>query len=128
MAILSGILGAVLVIALWIPAGSDEAIFVFAVFYGIPLGCFAAAIPLLVAQISDVRQIGVRVGATFFLNGFAGLTGNPIAGALARRATERSTSEYLYLKLFCGLTIAIGLCFFIATRVCHGGFRLFTRA
>ena len=124
--------GAVLALALWIPAtsssGSDAAIFAFAALYGLPLGCFAAAVPLLVAQISDMREIGVRVGATFFLNGFAGLTGNPIAGALIGHGGVRGGGEYTYLKVFCGLAIAIGGCFLTAARVCqNGGFRLLAK-
>ena len=122
LTILFTLLGTIFVLGLWIPSSSNASILVFAVLYGLPLGCFAASIPALVAQISDVKQIGVRVGATFFVNGFASLTGNPIAGALVTGRVGQE--EYVYLKVFCGVTIGIGAVFFVVARIWQVGWGL----
>ena len=129
-AIVFTLLGTILALALWIPVTvhSNAHTIVFAALFGIPLGCFGALLPALVAQISDVRQIGVRLGATFFVTSFAGLTGNPIAGALIRQGNNGDSTEYIYLKVFCGVTIAIGAMFFIAARVSYGGGGLLKKA
>lgn len=104
--------------ALWIPISSNPnaQTLVFAALYGLPLGAFAAILPALVGQISDVRQIGVRLGATFFITAWAGLTGNPIAGALVKPGPD-----YTDLKIFCGVTVAVGAVFLAAARISQGG-------
>lgn len=125
-ALLANLLGVVLIFAVWIPAQapSNAPTIVFAVLWGLPLGCFAAILPALIGQISDVREIGVRYGATFFLTAWAGLTGNPIAGALITRGAQDlgdDGAQFNYLKVFCGLTIAIGAGFLALARHAQPG-------
>ncbi|KAL9020404.1 MAG: hypothetical protein Q9185_002378 [Variospora sp. 1 TL-2023] len=124
-AILSVTFGAILVLALWIPAplsSSSAPTIVFAALYGLPLGCFAAILPALVGQITtDVRTIGVRLGSTFFVTAWAGLTGQPIAGALVQRGAGMGDMEFVYLKVFCGVTIFLGAGFLAASRVSSRG-------
>ncbi|KAI4184663.1 MAG: hypothetical protein L6R41_004588 [Letrouitia leprolyta] len=131
-AILSLTFGFVLVLAMWIPSSlssSPVPTIFFAALYGLPLGCFAAILPALVGQITpDVRSIGVRLGSTFFVTAWAGLTGQPIAGALVQKGAEMGNMEYIYLKVFCGLTIAIGAGFLAAARISDRGWRLLERA
>ncbi|MCJ1424695.1 hypothetical protein MMC29_002583 [Sticta canariensis] len=117
-AIVFTIFGSVLSMALWIPVSSNPNAqnLVFASLYGFPLGVFAAILPALVGQISDVRQIGVRLGATFFITSWAGLTGNPIAGALLKPGPN-----FTDLKIFCGVTVAVGALFLVAARISQGG-------
>jgi MFS family permease len=74
-------------------------------------------IPALVAQISDIREIGVRVGTTFFFVSFGTLTGNPIGGALL----QKDGGGYRWLQVFCGITLFVGGCFFVATRITQTG-------
>ena len=63
----------------------------------------------------------MRLGATFFVTAFAGLTGNPIAGALIDSGLVLGgAEEYTYLKVFCGVTMAAGAAFFVAARVSQG--------
>lgn len=130
-AILFVALGSLLVLAMWIPSAlspSAAPTILFAVLFGLPLGCFAAILPALVAQITaDVRKIGVRLGATFFVTAWAGLTGQPIAGALVQRGEGLGRMEYVYLKVFCGVTIALGAAFLTAARISSKGWRLFEK-
>ncbi|MCJ1240408.1 hypothetical protein MMC14_008410, partial [Varicellaria rhodocarpa] len=121
LAILFTLFGFVLVLGMWIPSSlssSPSPTIVFAVLYGLPLGCFAAILPALVGQITaDVRTIGVRLGTTFFVTAWAGLTGQPIAGALVSRGVGLEEDlQYVYLKVFCGVTIGIGAVFLAAAR------------
>jgi MFS family permease len=121
VAILTNVFAVIVIFAVWFPAEiqSDKPTLVFAVLYGFPLGCFSAILPALIGQISDVREIGVRYGATFFLTAWAGLTGNPIAGALLTRGQKDlgdGGAQFNYLKIFSGLTIAVGMGFLILAR------------
>ncbi|KAH8723922.1 major facilitator superfamily domain-containing protein [Phaeosphaeriaceae sp. PMI808] len=72
----------IVVLALGIPANSNAAFIVFAVLYGFASGAFVTLLPAQIAQISKVEQIGVRIGVAFGCLSFAGLAGNPIAGAI----------------------------------------------
>lgn len=110
-------------------SSSSAPTIVFAALYGLPLGCFAAILPALVGQITtDVRTIGVRLGSTFFVTSWAGLTGQPIAGALVQRGAGMGDMEFVYLKVFCGVTIFLGAGFLAASRVSSRGWGFLERA
>ncbi|KAI8629901.1 major facilitator superfamily domain-containing protein [Xylariaceae sp. FL1651] len=110
--------GAILVLALWIPGAANiDAIIAFTALFGIPLGCFNAIIPALVAKISVIEEIGFRVGTTFFIVSIAALIGNPIAGLLIGKGWTEGADSYNGLKLFCGLAIGVSGFLFMATRV-----------
>ena len=110
--IMTTFLSAILVLALWIPAQGNVPIIIFAAAYGFSSGTFVSMVPSLTAQISDIRQIGVRNGTNFFIVAFAALCGNPIGGAL----TSRDQGEYTYLQIFSGVTMAVGGAFYVASR------------
>jgi hypothetical protein len=75
-------------------------------------------VPAIVAQVTtDIRTIGVRNGSNFFVISLAALTGNPIAGALV----ERADGVYIYLQVFCGVTMFLGSTFFLMARVVQVG-------
>jgi MFS family permease len=76
------IITTILVLGMWIPASSNAALVVFASFFGFTSGSIVSITPALVAQISDVRQIGVRTGPIFTIVSIAVLISNPMAGAL----------------------------------------------
>ncbi|KAI0009453.1 major facilitator superfamily domain-containing protein [Xylariaceae sp. FL0662B] len=117
--------GAILVLALWYPdPNSTSAVIAFSALYGAPLGFFLAAIAALAAEISDIREIGVRIGATFLVNGIAGLISNPLAGLLIGASGTTGAASYNGLKLFCGLAAVVAGILFASTRVCHGGWKL----
>ncbi|KAF2753018.1 MFS general substrate transporter [Pseudovirgaria hyperparasitica] len=108
--------------ALWIPANGTDPIVAFACLYGFSSGAFVAMIPALVAQISDVSEIGVRLGTNMMVVSLAALTGNPISGALI----TANNGGFLYLQVFCGLTLFVGGCLFIAARASETR-KVFTR-
>ncbi|ROV91646.1 hypothetical protein VSDG_07941 [Cytospora chrysosperma] len=125
MAIVFVLYGAILVLALWLPgAASTGAVIAFTVLYGIPLGFFGAAIPALVARISDIREIGVRIGMTFIMNGIAGLLGNPLSSLLIGVGHTTGARAYDGFKIFCGVAIVISAIFFVLARVRHGGWSI----
>ncbi|KAM0794111.1 major facilitator superfamily domain-containing protein, partial [Usnea florida] len=102
----------IIILALWIPGTSNAAIIVFSILYGFASGAFVAMVAALVAQVSDIRQIGVRNGTNFFVISWAALTGNPIAGALI----SHNNGGYIGLQIFGGVVIFVGALFFIASR------------
>ena len=111
---------AIIVLALWLPSNGNAPIIVFAALYGFSSGAFVSLAPSLVAQISDVRQIGVRNGSLFAIVSIAALTGNPIGGALV----TRDEGKFKYLQIFCGCTMVCGTLLFIAARTSQCGFKV----
>jgi hypothetical protein len=72
---------AILVLALWLPAKANAPLIVFAALYGFSSGAFVSLLPALVAQISDMREIGSRTGLLFAVLSVPALVSNPIGGA-----------------------------------------------
>jgi MFS family permease len=105
-------LSAVITLGLWIPGKSTGAIVAYAVLFGFSSGGFIGLAPTLIAQVSDIRQIGVRTGTSFAVQSFAALTGSPIAGAIV----SSQNGNFLGLELFCGLTMAVSVLAYIAAR------------
>ncbi|KAL8998459.1 MAG: hypothetical protein Q9169_002496 [Polycauliona sp. 2 TL-2023] len=110
--ILTSILSALLVLCLWLPARGNVPYILFAAFYGFSSGAFVSLAPALVAQISDIRQIGVRTGSMFAVVSIAALVGNPIGGALV----SREGGAYWALQVFCGVMMGAGSIIFVAAR------------
>jgi MFS family permease len=113
-------LSAIISLALWIPGKDTAAIVVYAILFGFTSGGFISLGPALIAQISDIRQIGVRTGTAFAIMSFGALTGSPIAGAIS----QDQNGGYLGLQLFCGVSMAISVAIFIAARYVQVGFSL----
>jgi MFS family permease len=110
----------VLVFAIWIPASSNAGIVVFAALFGFTSGTIVSMAPALVAQISDVRRIGVRTGTMFTIMSIAVLISNPIAGALV----VQDHGGYVKLQVFAGCMMAGGSVFLVLTRIKLTGFNL----
>lgn len=91
----------VISLALWLPASSTAPIIVFALLYGFASGLTLAIIPALVASISDVRKLGLRVGTLYAFSSFGVLFGSPIAGAIVTAQNGR----YSGLEIFCGVAL-----------------------
>ncbi|KZF21899.1 MFS general substrate transporter [Xylona heveae TC161] len=107
----------ILVLALWLPAKANAPIIVFSGLYGFASGAFVSMIPACVAQISDIRKIGVRNGALFAVVSFAALTGSPIGGALV----SHHHGSYKQLQIFAGVMLLAGsTCFLMARMVLAG--------
>lgn len=116
MSFLSGIL----VLALWLPSSGNAAYITFAALYGFASGAFVALAPVQIAYISKVEQIGIRTGMLFAVLSFAGLAGNPIAGAIV----AREDGEFDGLQIFTGVILLTGATLYIAARVTVGGFKM----
>lgn len=55
----------IIILALWLPATANAGIITFTALFGFGSGAFVSLSPSVIAQISDVRQIGVRTGSFF---------------------------------------------------------------
>jgi MFS family permease len=111
-------LTSIFILAFWIPIHTNASLITFSALFGFTSGSFVSMIPAIVAQVTtDMRTIGVRNGSNFFVISLAALTGNPIAGALV----ERAEGDYLYLQVFCGVTMIVGSTFFLMARVVQVG-------
>jgi MFS family permease len=102
----------IIVLALGLPASGNAAYITFAALYGFASGAYVSLLPAQIAHISEVHQIGVRVGVTFAVVSFAGLIGNPIAGAIV----TSNHGEYWGLNVFAGILLMAGASLFILTR------------
>jgi hypothetical protein len=115
--------GALIVLALGIPASSNAAYITFAGLYGFASGAYVSLLPAQIAQISKVEQIGVRVGVTFACVSFAGLVGSPIAGAIV--VAEKG--GYRGLNIFSGVMLMAGAIMFTLTRFYIADWKLMKR-
>jgi MFS family permease len=118
--IVMAIITTILVLGMWIPASSNAAIIVFAALFGFTSGSIVSITPALVAQISDVRQIGVRTGTIFTIVSIAVLVSNPIAGALV----VADNGGFLKLQVFAGCMMIGGCVFLVLARIKLAGFNL----
>ncbi|KAF7712071.1 Uncharacterized protein PECH_004922 [Penicillium ucsense] len=114
-------LSAILVLALWLPSRSNVPAIIFSALYGFSSGAFVSIVPALIAQISDLREVGVRNGTCFAIISFAALTGTPIGGALV---PDVLTGSYTRLQVFCGVVMMVGSSLFVVARVVVGGCNL----
>ena len=99
-------------LALWLPSASNAPIITFVAFYGFSSGAFVSMAPALIAQISDIRQIGVRSGTMFAIISFAALCGNPIGGALV----AGQNGGFSHLQIFSGVMLVAGSTVFVLAR------------
>lgn len=107
--------------ALWIPISNDAGILVFTAAFGCLSSGLTSIGPTLIAQISDIREIGARTGTAFAFQSFGALTGSPIASAIV----DARGGDYLGLKLFCGFSIFASAVVFSSARYFQaGGFKL----
>lgn len=118
--IVTSFLSTILVLGLWLPARGNAPYIVFAALFGFSSGAFVSLAPALVAQISDVRQIGVRTGSMFAVISVAALVGNPIGGVLI----SEENGDYTHLQIFCGVVMLAGSCCFVAARASLAGLKL----
>ncbi|KAJ5949375.1 MFS transporter asaE [Penicillium verhagenii] len=111
----------ILVLALWLPSRANAPIILFSALYGFGSGAFVSLAPALIAQISDLREVGVRNGTCFSIISFAALTGTPIGGALVPNVLKDS---YTRLQIFAGVVMVVGASLFVVARIIVGGSKL----
>jgi len=120
MTILITVLSGVITLALWVPGTSTATTIVYGAIYGFTSGGFISLVPTVIAQISDIREIGARSGALLFVGSLGALTGSPIGGAII----TAQNGDYLGLKLWTGLTLFTGSLFLFLARAVQVKFRL----
>jgi predicted MFS family arabinose efflux permease len=113
-------LSCILVLGLWLPSRGNVPIILFAAFYGFSSGAFVSLAPACVAQISDIRKIGVRTGTMFATISVAALVGNPIGGALI--TAERG--GYTHLQIFGGVMMFAGGAVYVGARASLVGWKI----
>ncbi|MCJ1435451.1 hypothetical protein MMC27_004824 [Xylographa pallens] len=102
---------ALIILAIWLPARGNAPIIVFAALYGFGSGAFVSMVPACLAQISNIKEIGIRNGTLFAIVSFAALCGNPIAGALLGNGTS-----FTKVIIFSGVVYMAGAAIFLLTR------------
>ncbi|KAJ7779428.1 MFS general substrate transporter [Mycena maculata] len=106
-------LSGLLCVLFWIFAKSLVPLMLFAAAYGFSSGAFISVITPCVAQISDIRQIGSRIGILYTIISFPSLVGGPVAGQLL----EAGKGQYTGMILFAGLTVIAGSFLILAAKL-----------
>lgn len=115
-------LSGIWILVLWLPDTSDPALITFAVLFGFFSGAYVALITPLIMQISPMAELGFRTGIVFFLGSIAGLTTNPISGAILD-----IEGGWAGLKIFSGVLCLAGTTFVLVARIRKTGWKLFIR-
>lgn len=97
----------------WMFAKSLVAVMLFAVVYGFFSGAFISVITPCIAQISDIRQIGTRIGMLYSIISFPSLIGGPAAGALL----VRGHGNFDGMIAFSGATLIAGSFFILLSKL-----------
>lgn len=112
-------LSGIWILALLIPSISNASLIAFAVLYGFCSGAYVSLIGPLIMAISPMPEIGFRTGIIFFVNSIAGLTTNPINGAILD-----GSGGWLGIKIFAGVFCLVGTTFTLAARIQRTGWKL----
>ena len=99
-------------LCLWLPAKGNAPVLVFASLYGVASGTTLSILAALVAQISDVRELGLRTGVVYAIASFGALTGSPVGGAIV----THEHGGFSGLKIFTGVTLLGGAVFTILSK------------
>ncbi|EFY89279.1 monocarboxylate permease-like protein [Metarhizium acridum CQMa 102] len=118
--IVIGFLSALSCLAVSIPVRNTAGIVVFLALFGFSSGAFISLSPTLIAQISDMSQIGTRVGTAYAVMSLGALVGSPVGGAIV----AADDGSYLGLQLFCGLCLLASTCTFVVVRFLLVGCKL----
>ncbi|KAH8082425.1 MFS general substrate transporter [Cristinia sonorae] len=98
---------------LWTFARTTAETMLYAVIYGFFSGAFNALVIPCIAQISDIREIGVRIGMLYTIISFPSLAGGPAAGALLKL----SHGSYLGVTMLSGASVVFGSLFIFWSRI-----------
>ncbi|KAH8658268.1 major facilitator superfamily domain-containing protein [Xylariales sp. PMI_506] len=105
------------VLALWLPSRGEAMLITFALLYGFGCSPALSMLPVLVAGISPIEEIGIRTGINQAAAGFAALIGVPIAGAIVT-ATEGS---FIWAAGFTGMCYLVSTLCICVVRICFQG-------
>jgi len=123
--IVTALMCTILVFCIWLPptaldVTSEAALTIFAVLFGFWSGAAISLTPVCIAQVSEVGEIGRRVGTTFSISSFGALIGVPIGGAIV----DASGGGYMGLVVFAGGCYVLALGAFVVARYVAGPKRL----
>ncbi|KIY52448.1 MFS general substrate transporter [Fistulina hepatica ATCC 64428] len=110
----AALLSGVACLVFWLFAKTLVPIMLFAAVYGFLSGAFIALITPCVAQISELRVIGTRIGMLYTIVSVPSLVGEPIAGALLAHAQQHAasvaptTTVYTSMIIYSGATLVAG--------------------
>lgn len=110
----------IIVLALWLPAKGNAPLIVFAALYGFCSGAFVSLLPAMIVQISDIKEIGLRIGVEFATISIAALVSNPIGGALI----AHGHGDFRDLQIFCGVVLLAGSAMFCVARLTLTGLKV----
>lgn len=99
--------------ALWLPAHSNAPIIAFCACYGFTSGAAYSMLPAVIAQISEIHQIGVRNGTLYAVISIGSLIGNPIGGALI----THDDGGFAGLQIFAGCAMLGGVGVLVCARI-----------
>ncbi|KAG5715111.1 putative transporter MCH4 [Termitomyces sp. T112] len=97
----------------WIFTRNLTGLMVFAAVYGFFSGAFISVMTPCVAQISDISQIGIRMGVLYSVISFPSLGGGPAAGALL----ARGHGSFDGMIFFSGSTVVAGSLFIFLSKL-----------
>lgn len=123
VSIVAACLSTIFTLCLWLPGHTNSTAIAFSALFGFSSGTYTALTPALVAQITDISDIGTRSGAIYALSSFAGLVGSPIGGLLLTNAA----GSYWKQQVFAGVMLGVGALFFLGCKLYLAKWRLFTK-
>ncbi|CAL1713796.1 unnamed protein product [Somion occarium] len=109
----SAFLAGLCTLVFWSFAKTTAEIMLYAILYGFFSGAFNALIIPCIAQISDIREIGVRIGILYSIISFPSLCGGPAAGELLKL----QHGSYEGMIAFSGAAVAFGSLFMLWSRL-----------
>ncbi|KAH8430738.1 MCT family MFS transporter [Aspergillus melleus] len=111
---------AIIVLALLLPASGNAAFLTFTALFGVGSGATVGLGPVLIAILSPIKEVGLRMGTTLAIGAVGGLTSPPIAGAIA----AREEGDFTYACVFSGVSYFSAFVCFSVLRVRRGGWRV----
>lgn len=115
-------LSGIFILALWLPDSSNAALIVFAALFGFFSGAYVSLLTPLIMQISPMPELGFRTGIALLATAVAGLTTNPINGAIVDGG-----GGWAGLKVFSGVLAIAGTSFVLVARLRKTGVKVFVR-
>ncbi len=116
-------LSGIFILALWLPDSSNAALIAFAALFGFFSGAYVSLLTPLIMQISPMPELGFRTGIALLATAVAGLTTNPINGAIV----DSNDGGWAGLKVFSGVLSIVGTSFVLVARVRKTGAKVFVR-
>jgi MFS transporter, MCT family, aspergillic acid transporter len=109
------VLCSIVLTAIWILVSGTAGAIVFAVFFGFTLNFVVAATPVLVSNVSEPQEMGLRVGIVWGVSSIGAISGIPIGSSLIHG------DDYLRMKIFAGVIVTVASFCFASARFSVGG-------